>query len=657
MTPDQIIAAIALLFAEPDPAFDTLRSGGFDERYPVTVKACPETTGALDVEGQTVICGTVSVPEDYDDPDGRRVPLEFAVGLARSTNPFDDPIIYLHGGPAGGTLDAIALATDVILGDHRQFRDVVTFDQRAAMLSSTTVRCTETMAENMVDLVLEQAGAAPEQEEPEEPIFAPCVRELYESEADLSDYNTANNARDVRALMSALGYPEYNIFGISYGTRLALEVLRTAPEGVRAVIIDGVAPSDMLLYDDFFGPHGDAMDALFQQCAEQPACAEAYPELRQTFVDLGETLAENPIPAARGMPEITAAMFYGLVSQRTHFSATWVRDLTAYLPRMITELAAGDATTFDWYLTTYADGGNLPGTATGLLGPGAATVGDDERALALSVLENAQAMTDLQEGVTTTMAQLKHDIVAAPAALSVAQAFDLRATEALGTLTQEEIVPAVQDYARLRTGPETREAIADWVAAHFTGPDGEALQALVAAMSDDDVARTFEIAATDLAPFEAAVESNLGLMIYACQEDVPYNSPEGFQALVAEFPYDVIATPAQIQGIESLYAMCALFEPAPREGFHEPVVSDVPVLALGGTNDTQTSWRWSAHAAETLSNARVIIYPNSGHGASLYSRCGLDINAKFILDPEAPLDLSCVDDLVPEFVLPDAPLP
>ena len=104
-----------------------------------------------------------------------------------------------------------------------------------------------------------------------------------------------------------------------------------------------------------------------------------------------------------------------------------------------------------------------------------------------------------------------------------------------------------------------------------------------------------------------------------------------------------------------IYAICS--NPPPRGGFHEPVVSDVPVLLMGGTHDTHTSWKWSALAAETLSQSQVTIYPNAGHGSSLYSQCGLDINTRFILDPTAELDTSCLDVMVPVFVLPDAPLP
>ena len=656
MTPEQIIAAIGLLVSEPDPGFDRLRDGGYDARYPVTVEACPETTSPLDIEGHTLICGTVSVPESYDTPDGRRIPLEFALGRARTTQPFPDAVVYLHGGPASGALDSIAAMTDVILGSHRAHRDVVSFDQRAAMLSSTTVRCQGVMAENIIGLVRSGAGkpAIEGEEVSDETLFGPCIEELYASEADLPAYNTANNARDVRAVMSALGYPEYNIFGISYGTRLALEVLRTAPDGVRSVIIDGVAPPGVRLYDDLFGPHGDALEAMFDQCAAQPACAEAYPDLRQKTVDLGGTLTETPIPAARGQIEIDANTFYALINQRTHHSALWARDLTAYLPRMIYELSDGNAATLDWYLDTHiAPDMKQPAD---LLTEGADRLSDDERALALAALATAQSMQAQIKTVTAAMEQLKHDLVTGITTVSVAEAFDQRVTEAGRSLDRETLFAAAKAYARMLAGPRSREAVAAWIDGYFIGPDQQALSALVAAMTDADVERVFDMGANEIAPFEAAVESVMGLYIYACQEDFPYNSREGFEAALEAFPYSLAATEPMQAELRNMYATCALFEPAPRDGFHEPVRSNVPVLVAGGTNDTQTSWKWSQRAAETLPNAQVVIFPNAGHGASLYSDCGLDMNARFILGPEAELDLGCVDALTPTFVLPDAPL-
>ena len=657
MTPDQIIATLGLLLSEPDSAFDVLHDGGYDPQYPVTVEACPESTSPLDVEGHTVLCGTVSVPENYNDPDGRRIPLAFVLGKAFSSQPFADAIIYLHGGPASGALGSVQAVTEVILGDHRIHRDVVSFDQRAAMLSSSTVRCYDAMAENIEGIVRSVEEVPPaEGQDPFDvsALFAPCVDELYASGADLTQYNTANNARDVRALMSALGYPEYNIFGISYGTKLALEVLRTAPEGVRAVILDGVAPPNVKLYDELFPPHADAIEALFDQCAADDACSEAYPDLRSKFIELGETLAQNPIPASRGQVPITPDVFYGIVNLRTKLSQSWVRDLNNYLPRMIYELADGNPATFDWYLRSHAE--PQEATPDAILGAGGARLSGDERALALALIESAQAMMDQSEGVVAVLNQLKHDLVAGVETTSVAEAFDRRATEALIELPHTQAIAAIQDYVQFQAREHSRETIADWVQSHFSGREQHALLDLISAMADSDIARTFEIAATDLSPYLEVVESQMGLLIYACQEDWPYNSREGGAKVNDAFPYGVILTEAAQVTLDGIYETCALFEPAPRTGFHEPVASDVPALVIGGTNDTQTSWTWSGLAAETLTNARLLILPNSGHGASLYSACGRDINAKFILDPSAHLDFSCAVDLLPQFVMPDDPL-
>ena len=255
------------------------------------------------------------------------------------------------------------------------------------------------------------------------------------------------------------------------------------------------------------------------------------------------------------------------------------------------------------------------------------------------------------------MAQLKHDLVAGTTAVSVAEAFDQRASEALRELSHDEIVAAVQDYARMQAGEPTRAAIGYWVLAHFHGPDQTELMSLINAMSEGDIARTFDIARVELDQYQGTIENVIGLRIYACQEDFPFNSRENGARIASEFPYDVIVGEEGRTALEGIYTICDLFEQAPRDGFQTPVVSDVPVLVAGGTNDTQTSWKWSHLAAETLSNSRVVIYPNSGHGASLYSKCGRDINAKFILDPGTELDLSCVEPLTPQFVLPDATLP
>ena len=106
MTPDQIIATVmALLAAEPaDKAFPVIAGGGAVAAYPVTIEACPRPLPAAEVEGKTVICGRVDVPEDHDSPEGPRIKLSFAVLKAHTESPAPDPLVYLHGGPGGGAV-------------------------------------------------------------------------------------------------------------------------------------------------------------------------------------------------------------------------------------------------------------------------------------------------------------------------------------------------------------------------------------------------------------------------------------------------------------------------------------------------------------------------------------------------------------------------
>jgi len=75
-------------------------------------------------------------------------------------------------------------------------------------------------------------------------------------------------------------------------------------------------------------------------------------------------------------------------------------------------------------------------------------------------------------------------------------------------------------------------------------------------------------------------------------------------------------------------------------------------LILLGSADTQTSISWGQHAAETLDNSQVVLFPETGHGAIRYSQCAKDIGAAFFNDPEGEIDSACTEDLLPQFVLP-----
>lgn len=651
MSPEQIFAVVAALVAgAPDADFDELRSGGFDDRYPVTVESCELPPSTLEVEGQTVICGTVTVPENYETPDGRKIPLEFAILRSQSQSPAPDPLIYLHGGPASGTLAGLSLVSDELYANHRQTRHIVTFDQRAAALSAGTVTCFEQMAEHLKELAAVEKD--PTKKASLDVLIKPCVEEILASGADLTAYNTENNALDVRALMSALGYPTYNIYGISYGTRLALEVLRTAPEGVRSVVIDGVAPTSVYLYDDLLGPYADALDALVDQCAADEACDSAYPDLYDTinaaFTKLGQ---EGPIPAARGRPEIGLGELFRLATVDRNDRHN-DQPVTRYLPRIFTELAEGKSDTYDALMTMAPpDRVSAIAESKGLT--------EDERTLVRVVLETAEAVNNLEEGTRDAIQRLKDDLAEDHMATSVAEAFDARTTAAalrIAETDKDAVWAILRDFALLQTVDPGPEPLIGWVEAHFDGSDRDALLTLVAAMSEQDISWTFDNIDSGATKYQNVLRSEINVFFYACQEDVPWNSREGYEKRLEElterYPFF-----AALKGLNNFYDNCEGIEPQPRTGFQDPVVSDVPVLALNGLKDVQTSWKWGGLAVETLSNGRNYVIPEAGHGTIAYQTCPNDISVAFLNNPTAELDVSCIGEIKVNFAMPDDPLP
>ena len=99
----------------------------------------------------------------------------------------------------------------------------------------------------------------------------------------------------MRDLRLALGYEQINLWGGSYGTRLALTIMRDHPEGLRSVVLDSVYPPDVDLYLEAPANFERSLNLLFDRCAANPVCDENYPDLGTTFFDTVERLNAHPI--------------------------------------------------------------------------------------------------------------------------------------------------------------------------------------------------------------------------------------------------------------------------------------------------------------------------------------------------------------------------
>ncbi len=285
----QILALIAALSGSPSPdPFMGLRTASQQPNAVVSLEACPRPLPANEIEGVSLICGRVKVPEDRSKAGGRSVSLAFAVLKATSRYPEADPVIYLQGGPGGSAVAQIPLI-ERIFRPWRDRRDVVMFDQRSAGISGLSSSCANMLATNAYDIVRpDPATTLPA-------LAKQCVSELEKEGVPLAVYNTTQNALDVPLVVKALGYGDYNLYGISYGTKLALEVMRVAPQGLRSVIIDGVAPSWVNLYNSFALKNDEAIQIVVDQCAADKICNEAYPDLGRIFNETLEKAAKGEI--------------------------------------------------------------------------------------------------------------------------------------------------------------------------------------------------------------------------------------------------------------------------------------------------------------------------------------------------------------------------
>lgn len=243
--------------------------------------------------GYRPICGYLTVPEDRSQPDGRTIRLHVAIFKSTASDPEPDPVFHLVGGPGGSLLDGVSLYLERGGAEILERRDYVLFNQRGTSYSGPDLFCLpydQYLWEAYErDLSLEEynAGAVDE--------LAVCLTEWREQGVNLAAYNSAENAADVNDLRLALGYDRVNLYGVSYGSRLALTVMRDYPHIVRSAIIDAVYPPQVNLLTEVGVNAHRALRVLFAACAEDSACSTRYGDIESKFYEVIDRLDASPV--------------------------------------------------------------------------------------------------------------------------------------------------------------------------------------------------------------------------------------------------------------------------------------------------------------------------------------------------------------------------
>ncbi|MEM9402499.1 MAG: alpha/beta hydrolase [Pseudomonadota bacterium] len=315
--------------------------------FPALVAAGPEFEFAdcpfeVPQETRDLKCGYLTVPENRAEPEVRTLRLAVAILESHSDSPKPDPLVFLDGGPGGATLQYVPARIDSPFWNrYREDRDLIFLDQRGIGYSDPAF-CLE------LDVVLTTAGfqgLSPDEQRREELAAVRACREsMLEKGIDFAHYNSATSAQDLADLRIALEVDEWNLFGVSYGTRLALVALREAPKGIRSVIVDSVYPpnaSETRLHENF----DRSLRLVFDRCATDLSCAEAFPSLEADFYAMLVALEAEPVELSmtdtQRFPDgrividgslMAAGIFQGLYDGR----------FVELLPLLVREVSAGN---------------------------------------------------------------------------------------------------------------------------------------------------------------------------------------------------------------------------------------------------------------------------------------------------------------------------
>ncbi len=300
-------ASLAVAASAQETADDPVATDLFGrDTYRIDTLVCPFKE-RIDYEPGEIECGLLEVPENREDPNSRFIDLHFIKlsstwddeeedddeddddsGLEPGRR--DDPVIYLTGGPGAPAEYYVNRFKDHGIRKHR---DLYILEQRGIETSDNL--CDHYATRNRALSNVESLAAS---NEAARLVSAACVKTAMASGVDVSAYNTVENARDVKALRIALGFDQWNVWGISYGTLLGQAYIKEDPEGILAVVLDAIVPLDARAHEiswRVINWYDRDLEKLNELCQADSGCAGSFPDLGQRVREGAQSVIDEPI--------------------------------------------------------------------------------------------------------------------------------------------------------------------------------------------------------------------------------------------------------------------------------------------------------------------------------------------------------------------------
>jgi len=262
-------------------------AGAGSRAIPLALSAC-RLEHPVRLTGVAAECGSLSVAENPQDVASRRIALHIARIPAVSRRKRPDPLFVLAGGPGMAASAFYAMAAPAFERIHRD-RDIVLVDQRGTG-KSNVLSC------ELNDDALYRATDAEIAAETRR-----CLKGL-SAQADVAWYTTSIAVKDLDRARAALGYERINLYGVSYGTRVAQHYLRRFPQRTRAMILDGVVPTQLALGPATALDAESALSDILARCTREPGCRSRFGDPRVAYRKVRAALAAHPVAVSLADP-------------------------------------------------------------------------------------------------------------------------------------------------------------------------------------------------------------------------------------------------------------------------------------------------------------------------------------------------------------------
>lgn len=231
--------------------------------------------------------GELSVPERHDESNDRTLPLRYVRFPATSDNT-GSPIVYLAGGPGGSGIATARYRRFALFMAMREFGDVIALDQRGTGDSDTTLPCESSISVPIDTIVSDEHYFSLHRQALRE-----CLTDWREQDFDPQAYTTPQSVGDLAELRKHLGTDKISLWGISYGSHLALAALKTIPEQIDRVVLASAEGLDQTIK---YPARTDAYFSRLQQAIDsQPAAREMFPDIAALIRRVHKKLDEQPL--------------------------------------------------------------------------------------------------------------------------------------------------------------------------------------------------------------------------------------------------------------------------------------------------------------------------------------------------------------------------